>query len=262
LRERQTKGRPKPLDSKPGLTSFPSAAFWEDPWEPHFDLVALREKAGSLDAVSRLASKLQPGIKLPGLNREKIARLVDSLALEKGKAEELTEDICLLARWYSLPELARLIRVGPAAVIDQLRQAGRHAESLQTLLGGIAPEAEQLAEDLTVDLPVVTDHRSLMSFADDAGQFASAARAIVKHLRPQGRPREYRRNLAIVLACQAVEQATGQRVTTGRQSADATGERFTNAAGHLLAAVIKMLTRLDERVVAGAFVDLRRGLPE
>jgi hypothetical protein len=260
--EKRTKAPSKPLNSAPGLTRFPSAAFWEDPWEPHFDLLALRGKASSLDAVSRLASKLQPGIKLPRPNREKIARLVDSLALERGKAEELAEDICLLARWYSLPELGRRIRIGPAAVIDQLRQAGRHAERLQTLLGGIAPEAEQLAEDLTVDLPVVTDHRSLMSFADDAGRFAIAARAIVKLLRPQGRPREHRRNLAIVLACQAVEEATGQRVTTGRQSADATGEHFTNAAGDFLAAVMKMLTRLDDRVVAGAFVDLRRGPPE
>ena len=185
-------------------------------------------------------------------------RLVGPLILEDGKTEQLAEDIRLLGRWYSLPELGRRIRVGPAAIIDQLRQAGRYAESLQTLLGGIAPQTEQLAEDLAIELPMVIGDRSLMSLADDAGQFGLATRTMVKLLRPQGRPREHRRNLAIMLACQAVEEATGQRVTTGRRNADATGECFTNAPGRFIAGVMRLLTRSNEEVVAGAFVDLRR----
>ena len=63
--EKRTEAPSKPLNSAPGLTRFPSAAFWEDQWEPLFDLRALRRKAGRLEAIGRLAVKLQPDITLP-----------------------------------------------------------------------------------------------------------------------------------------------------------------------------------------------------
>lgn len=129
---------------------------------------------------------------------------------------QLAEDTFLLAKWYFLPELGKQIAIGRETMLDQLKKAGQYADSLYTLIAGIAPQVEELASDLNLSLPMCSDGKSLMSFADEIGQLGNVARGILKVTRPRARRRESRRNHAIVLASQAVEDACGVRIETSR----------------------------------------------
>jgi hypothetical protein len=230
---------------------------WEDPWEAGLDLAKLRRKAAYFGTIRALAADPRHRGELSPVERQRIARLVDELGQEVLNAACLIDDAVLISEWYLLPLMQRRLGLGHERGLDDLTKAAALARRLHTHLDPIAAEIEHLFQAMPAELRVADDF-DVLELKRFVGRFARDAEKTVACLKPAGRPRDARRNVAIVLATWAVEEATGEQVHISRGRSDCPDAHFTNAPGRFVRHFLATLGNWNEPVLVSAFDKLRR----
>jgi len=235
-------------------TLFPSLHFWEDPWEPNFDLAKLRASAAKLDQVAKLGDLREwkrPFPRSP-VNAEFLKSLIEPLPLRAAVADKLKLDVTLLGAWFVLPAQLRALSMGVPQHIAALQSTAAHARHLYNEISSNALGVEDLINAFAAD----EAEMDVLNLTVELGTFIEGAtRAIERlHLGQPGRKTDSRRNVAIALATHAVEEATENRV----QITKGDDWHFTNPPGEFVRDVMKLLNGDSERVLVGAFDKIRR----
>ena len=254
-----------PRISEAGLTRFPSQIRWEDPWEPELDMRKLRAKATVVRRPYELyahparpepADAAPPCVQLDLPDSASIKAAVAELALPDDIRETLLADLELISLWYRLPEARAAIGFETGASQDLLKQGAVLAGKLADLLGPYANEIEAFLAAFPDN--VTNIEHNLTRLADEARRFSSAAAAALKHLKTGGRPPDSRRNTALVLTAQAVEEATNRKIRVTRVNTQTGKAGFSNGSGTAVAKFLHALTGASEPHLVGAFERLRR----
>jgi hypothetical protein len=246
-------------DSAESKTRFPSIGAWEIPWEKKVDLATLRAKEKSLQVMTAIFEDPRHRRAQLSLDPDSVRLLISRLNVSATEATRLHEDTMLIGAWYYLPKRRAHLRLDHAG---ELKALDRAANQASRFLREVQPDAnaiEDLLGSLSDDDPEVYREIDVQRLIADATSFIKAANRILELSKPGrgGRKPDDRRNLAIALVADAVEEASGQQVTISRNSSD--GEwRFTNDAGRFLRDLMGLLGWKDERVLVGAFDKLRR----
>lgn len=254
-----------PRISAAGLTRFPSQIRWEDPWEPEFDIRKLRAKTSVIRRPYELhahparpvptdADSLRVQLGLP--NSESLKAVVAELALADDIRAKLLADLELISLWYRHPEARAAIGFGVGASQAQLKQGAVLAGELADLLGPYATEIEAFLAAFPDEVMKV--EHNLTRLSDDARRFSAAAAAALKHLKRGGRPPDSRRNIALVLTVQAVEEATDRKITVTRMDSNTGEPAFNDKEGRAVSRFLHALTGAMENQLVVAFERLRR----
>lgn len=254
----------KPPISEAGITRFPSQILWEDPREAGLDIRKLRAKEPVIRVPYDLAAHpdrpgidfelLHAGLRLP--SRQFISSITTYLNLSEEALERLHLDLDLVSMWFRLPEVRRETAFETAVSFEQLEQIARRSDELAALLAPYALEVEEWLAVMPDEL-ALGDH-NLVAMANNVCRLSSAIRNVLDVSKHRGRPADSRRNIALVLTIQAVEEATGQKVCVTRESRNDGLARFSNTSGQVAAEFVSNLTGAGQPHLVVAFERLRR----
>lgn len=224
------------------------------------DLASLRAKSRSLLSMTRLFDFPQLDQEGLTLDRRAVGEIILPLELDEPRASRLLEDSFLIAAWYWIPQRKDRLGISSDRHLKALRSAARYA---QQLYDAIAADAQNIEELINLaphpDRPNSRDF-DLVKFSNDVGRFVLAAdRTVDKPGARAGRRPDNRRNIAIALATEAVENATRQRVGISRGNKRSEDPHFVRPPGRYVAELMRLLGFNDERTLVGAFERLRRG---
>lgn len=247
------------LGAVPG--TFPSKVRWEDLWEADLDLERLRAKRAHFEHLRSLAEDDRHAGEAPRVDAQALAALVAALNLAQEPARRLLSDAALIAEWYISPELQERIAIGRKHEIKALYSIAATARTLSEKLAPFTVTIEEMFADMPDTFPG-PDEGDVVKLSLDLAKFARSAQGLVAVLEPSKRRPDDRRNTAIVLACQAVQEATGKIVTATRGTRTVPNWHFTNAAGLFVYGLMRELGWRDQRVLVGAFQKLARPLSQ
>lgn len=243
--------------SKGNRTRFPSLHLWEDPWEVGLDLRKLRAKKSLIDRVVLLLKQSGRAQYAPPGDRPQIEGLVSLLELDLDAGMRLVEDSLLILAWCGLREQRTDLQLGDAYAVKALAAAAQDARRLYGQLESNAVAIEEVIQALPGNGDNRLDSLDLLALSRQLALLVRAAdiAAPLFGLTGSGRRPDGRRNVALALATEAVEEATGTRVEITRRG---DSWRFANASGRYVRDVLGLLGWSDERVLVGAFDKLRR----
>lgn len=273
--------RASPISAE-NRTRFPSLRHWETGHEPAPGLKQLRAKQVAIEAITALPEKrrraeaagldqtsVRPVAHAPeqdlasGASEDQdaaIRTLVDQLDLAPEPSARLQADARLILAWYHLPAAQIMLGFGLPSHLEVLAGARELAGQLHDRL---APYAMQI-EDLMRSVPSqgsTADDVDLVQLTADLSRFLKAADAPIQWLGPRpGRRRGVRRNQAIALITEAVEEATGMQVGVSRGNRNRDERHFTNPPGRFLLGVLRLLGHRNEQALVSVFEELRRPL--
>lgn len=263
-------------------TRFPSLRHWETGYEPAPGLKQLRAKQVAIEAITALPEKrrraeaagldqtsVRPVAHAPeqelasGASEGRdaaIRTLVEQLHLAPELSARLQADVGLILAWYHLPVAERMLGFGLPAHLEVLARAKELAGQLHDRLAACPMQIEDLIRSVPTG-GSMADDVDLVQLTADLSRFLKAADATIQWLGPRpGRRRGVRRNQAIALITEAVEQATGMQVGVSRGNRHRDERHFTNPPGRFLLGVLRLLGYRNEQALVSVFEELRRPL--
>jgi hypothetical protein len=179
---------------------------------------------------------------------------VDAAQLETRAAAQLCRDVMAIEAWYHLPQRRR--HLGLENPVDALEKAAALARDLHIILDANAVALEDMVDPA---IPAGDDNFDLLELSRQVGRFQNAALEALVRAQPGhgGRKPDDRRNIAITLIVEAIEEALDEKVSISRGGSKEHW-RFTNRPGWLVRDFMAALGWRDERVLVGAFDKLRR----
>ena len=195
------------------------------------------------------------------MSSERLADLVRPLNLNAGLAEQLVARLDLVAGWYVAPKIRSALKQGLPQVRDLLAKIADEARQLFRSVSLVDPRTAAVLYWMLALEPDALEPQNPIMINDLRLRIHDLAlvadRAAVDMPVNVGRPKEYVRDTALMLAMQAIE-STGERVGLSRGTRSRPEPHFSNASGRLIRDLFTALGLTQEPIFAQAAERIRR----
>lgn len=251
------------MPERPFPPAFPYSVFWGSEGTEPVDLAELAANEdiyrARFEAIRRL--KIWRGV--PHVDDPALHAIIAPLELPKRQAEQLVGHLFLVSGWYLEPQHLRLFKSDLDTVRSTLKSLVKSATRLISdiralplmaictldFVRAVEPAEVVPGHDIDLDeLSDVLDHH-----------VRAVERMIEDSARRGGRPTARVRDVALMLAAEALECTTGEPVRISRAGTTKEQPYFADVAGGVLTAFFDMLDpRVNSTLLAKRLEALRR----
>jgi hypothetical protein len=242
---------------------FPYRVVWEEIGDQTVTFGNLEGRRQEFQTLVGINIDLKLGV--PCASSERLAGLVRSLGLNTGLSDQLIARLDLVAGWYLAPKIRGVLKQSLPQVRELLAQVAEDARRLYGSVSQVDPRTAAVLYWMLApepdcrdpEEPIIVDR--LASRIHDLALVAGRAAADMP-VNP-GRPKEYVRDSALMLAIEAVEEFSGERVGLSRGTQARPEPHFSNRTGHIIRDLFAEMGLTQETLLAQAVERLRRRAP-
>jgi len=223
---------------------FPYDLIWEADGDEPLKLEALAANEADYRVRFDVLRRLHAG-ETPYVDLDILHALVQRLGLADEQCSRLSRDLFLVSGWYLEPAHQKQLRSDRARVRKALSKLASLAGQLSEQLSRLPPIPAAALDYVRSMEPGIIDpdHRfDLPALDDSLHDLSLCAKRMSADLgRDGGRPNKRVRDVALKLAVDAIEDASGQRVAVSRAGTVKSQPYFAGQAGEVLGAFFRLL---------------------